>query len=168
MLARFDVIGSLTDRGTDGMAAWCSTYSTPRTARSATVMSARSPSRNSTPATCSRFFFLPVIRLSTTRMLWPRRASSSARCEPMKPAPPVTRYEAMVVSVRVVRLREAGRQLEGVLVIQLPEHLVGQADAVKLPERVIVAVVVEVLVVGLEDAPVVRVFVRLVAVLAEE
>ena len=25
MLARFDVIGSVTDRGTDGIAAWCST-----------------------------------------------------------------------------------------------------------------------------------------------
>ena len=25
MFARFDVIGSLTDRGTDGIAAWCST-----------------------------------------------------------------------------------------------------------------------------------------------
>ena len=25
MLARFDVIGSLTERGTDGIAAWCST-----------------------------------------------------------------------------------------------------------------------------------------------
>ena len=29
MLARLEVIGSLTDRGTDGIAAWCSTYSMP-------------------------------------------------------------------------------------------------------------------------------------------
>ena len=36
MFARFDVIGSCTDRGTDGIAAWCSTYSIPATARCAT------------------------------------------------------------------------------------------------------------------------------------
>ena len=41
-----------------------------------------------------------------------------------------------------------------VLVVQLLQHLVGQAHAVELPERVVVAVVVEVLVVGLEHAPV--------------
>jgi len=35
-----------------------------------------------------------MIKLSTMRTCWPRRRSSSARCEPMKPAPPVTRYEA--------------------------------------------------------------------------
>src|SRR6186997_2634363 len=59
------------------------------------------------------------------------------------------------------RLREAGlgqtwHELQRILIVQLSQHLVRQADAVELPERVIVAVVVEILVVGLEDAPVVR------------
>ena len=65
----------------------------PPTARRATATSARSPSMNSTPGTCARFARLPVIRLSTTRTRSPRRASSSQRCDPMKPAPPVTRYK---------------------------------------------------------------------------
>jgi len=38
---------------------------------------------------------LPVTRLSTTRTRWPRRTSSSVRWDPMKPAPPVTRYDAI-------------------------------------------------------------------------
>src|SRR5947209_6369558 len=42
-LARFDVIGSCTDLGTEGIAAWCSTYVTPSTARCANGHSARSP-----------------------------------------------------------------------------------------------------------------------------
>src|SRR5881409_1536652 len=46
MLARLDVIGSWTDRGTEGMAAWCNTKSTPATARCATSIFARSPSMN--------------------------------------------------------------------------------------------------------------------------
>ena len=66
------------------------------------------------------------------------------------------------------RAASPGVSLQRVLVVELLQHLVGQADAVQLPERVIVAVVVEVLVVGLEDAPVVRILVRLVAVLAEQ
>ena len=36
-LARFEVIGSVTDRGTDGIAAWWSTYSQPSTALLAKV-----------------------------------------------------------------------------------------------------------------------------------
>ena len=86
----------------------------------------------------------------------------------MKPAPPVTRYEATRSPSRwETAVRQAGRQLDGVLVIQLPEHGIGQADAVELPERMVVAIVVEVLVVGLEHAPVVRILVGLVGVLAE-
>jgi len=50
-LASFDVSGSLTDRGTEGIAAWCRTYSMPSAARRATSATARSPARNSTPLT---------------------------------------------------------------------------------------------------------------------
>jgi hypothetical protein len=49
MLARFEVIGSFTDRGTDGIAAWWRTKSIPWATRVAKGMSARSPSMNSTP-----------------------------------------------------------------------------------------------------------------------
>src|SRR4051812_19579268 len=76
----------------------------PSTARRATASSARSPSTNSTPLMWSRLLRLPVIRLSATRTACPRRASSSDRCDPMKPAPPVTRYcamrSALAISVR--------------------------------------------------------------------
>jgi hypothetical protein len=65
-------------------------------------------------------------------------------------------------------VRQRGRHLQRVLVIQLAQHLVGKTDAIQLPERVIVAVVVEVFVVGFEDAPIVRVLVRLIAVFPEQ
>src|SRR6185295_12130826 len=55
-----------------------------------------------------------------------------------------------------------------VAVIDLSEDVVWEADPVELPERVIVAVVVKVLVVGFEYAPVVRVFVGLEAVFAKQ
>src|SRR5262245_46649244 len=113
----------------------------------------------------------------------------------MKPAPPVTRYEAIVqrscAKAEPFRLwasgsaeeprdgqspgsnpkafydgrptsrcgergsRELRYDAHRVRVIQFPQRLVGQADAVQLPERVVVAVVVEVLIVGLEHPPVV-------------
>src|SRR5260221_11386124 len=64
--------------------------------------------------------------------------------------------------------RQSGRQFQGVLIVELLQDGIGQADAVQLPERVVVAVIVEVLVVGLEHAPVVRILVGLVAVLSEQ
>src|SRR2546422_11339996 len=60
-------------------------------AQRATNTSARSPSRKSTPGMWARLRRFPVMRLSATRTRWPRRTSSSVRCDPMKPAPPVTR-----------------------------------------------------------------------------
>src|SRR4051794_24226678 len=73
---------------------------------------------NSTEGRWSRFWRLPVIRLSTTRTRWPRLTSASARCEPMKPAPPVTRYEGIEGKVAasrkpnsVPRLGPDGRRL---------------------------------------------------------
>src|SRR5688572_21886228 len=69
--------------------------------------------------------------------------------------------------LRETGARQSRHQLQCVLIVQLPQRLIGQADAVELPEGVVVAVVVEVLVVGLEHPPVVRKLVGLVAVLAE-
>src|SRR5688572_12536648 len=51
-----------------------------------------SPSRNSNrPSRPARFSRAPVERLSITRTLWPSATRRWTRCEPMKPAPPVTR-----------------------------------------------------------------------------
>src|SRR3954451_7688537 len=44
---------------------------------------------------CSMLFSDPVSRLSTQMTRWPRRRSSSHRCDPRNPAPPVTRQVAM-------------------------------------------------------------------------
>src|SRR5437667_1485596 len=43
---------------------------------------------------CAMFASEPVSRLSTQMTLFPRASSSSHRCEPRKPAPPVTRQVA--------------------------------------------------------------------------
>ena len=50
---------------------------------------------------------------------------------------------------------QAGRDLQRVCIIQLPEHGIGQVHAVQLPEGVTVAVVIEIFVGGLEHPPVV-------------
>src|SRR5580704_10629608 len=42
---------------------------------------------------CSMFASEPVSKLSTQITLCPRASSSSHRCDPRKPAPPVTRQE---------------------------------------------------------------------------
>src|SRR5262245_19795930 len=41
---------------------------------------------------CARFSARPVERLSSTRTFRPAAVSASARCEPMNPAPPVTKH----------------------------------------------------------------------------
>src|SRR4029078_12439621 len=69
--------------------------------------------------------------------------------------------------LRPAALRQARLHFQRVLVIELLQDLVGEPHAVQLPERVVAAVVVEVLVVGLEHAPVVGVLGRLVGVLPE-
>lgn len=50
----------------------------------------------------------------------------------------------------------------------LPQHLIEQVDAVELPEGVVIAVVVEVVIGGLEDPPEVGILTELERVLAEE
>src|SRR5262245_55709786 len=76
-------------------ASWITT-STPSSARRTSSASRTSPRRYSAlrfacggqsasaPWTCAS-------RLSSTRTFWPSATSASTRCEPMKPAPPVTR-----------------------------------------------------------------------------
>src|SRR5215510_11522759 len=55
-----------------------------------------SPSMNSIlSAIGERFSRRPVIRLSNTRTRSPRLRRASAMCEPMNPAPPVTRYNSL-------------------------------------------------------------------------
>src|SRR5450755_1464496 len=48
---------------------------------------------------CSMFSSEPVSKLSTHRTRWPRASSSSHRCEPRKPAPPVTRQVGMAANL---------------------------------------------------------------------
>src|SRR5678809_1050143 len=50
--------------------------------------------------------------------------------------------------------RNGRRNLERVAVVELLEHRVRKPEAVELPERVVIPVVVEILVVGFEDPPV--------------
>ena len=93
MLISLVVKGSSTERGTDGRAAWWKTTSTPSTARRQVSRSRMSPSTSSIRPRPDG----PGSRASRSGNCpgrgrrWPRRTSSSARCEPMKPAPPVTR-----------------------------------------------------------------------------
>ena len=48
---------------------------------------------------CSMFSSVPVSRLSTQMTRWPSARSRSQRCEPRKPAPPVTREVGTAVSL---------------------------------------------------------------------
>src|SRR6266576_1933366 len=86
---------SYIDWPTPTRAARCTTESTPSRARRSASASRTSPTWSSTstarssgrpasPCTCG-------ISESSARTRWPRARSSSARCEPMKPAPPVMR-----------------------------------------------------------------------------
>ena len=73
-----------------------------------------------------------------------------------------------IAQLRKAGARQAGIELQRVGVVQLLQHSVRQRHPVQLPEGVVVTVIVEVFVGGLERAPVVRIFVGLIAVLAEQ
>ena len=93
MFARLDVIGSFTERGTEVRAARCRTYSASCMAFRTTSMSVTLPLMKVILLRISaRLSSLPDERSSRTTTLWPRLTSSSTVFEPMKPAPPVTRY----------------------------------------------------------------------------
>ena len=91
--------GSSTDCATDGTAARWTTASQPSAASRMRTSSRTSPSITCSPAppwaarahAPSRFSSLPVLKSSTTRTSDPLMSSASTTCDPMKPAPPVTR-----------------------------------------------------------------------------
>src|SRR5215211_2423376 len=68
---------------------------------------------------------------------------------------------------RPTGLRQPRGELQRIPEIELLQHIIRQIDSVELPERVIVAVVVEVLVGGFEDAPVVRILLGLERILSK-
>src|ERR1035437_1246033 len=90
---------------------------------------------------CSMLLSEPVSRLSTQITRWPRRSSSSQRCDPTNPAPPVTTLVGMDVNLQSaggapqhVLVPVADRQLLGVEVLeQRLGELAGGAELV--PER---------------------------------
>src|SRR2546423_5041842 len=86
---------SYIDCPTPTRAARCTTESPPSSARRGVSASRTSPSWSSTStASSSGRPASPCtwgIRESSARTRWPRACNSSARCEPMKPAPPVMR-----------------------------------------------------------------------------
>src|SRR2546430_16486184 len=47
------------------------------------------------------FASLPVLRLPSTRPCQPWASKPSARCEPMNPAPPVTRHDRTISPLRL-------------------------------------------------------------------
>src|SRR5690349_19305628 len=54
-------------------------------------MSWRISSKRGCLMRCATFSLLPVKKLSTHRTSWPCSSSRSQRCDPRKPAPPVTK-----------------------------------------------------------------------------
>src|ERR1043166_8259850 len=63
------------------------------------------------PARCAMLSVLPVMRLSMAMTRWPSARSRSERCEPRKPAPPVT-TDTGVEEVEVMHL-SASQNLRG-------------------------------------------------------
>lgn len=93
--------GSDSERGTDPSAAWCSTTSTSLQHARHRSGSRISPSWNVRRArrlddkvdkTLSTFERRPVERLSRIRTFWSSRNKAETRCDPIKPAPPVTSH----------------------------------------------------------------------------
>src|SRR5439155_13701722 len=65
-------------------------------------IASRSPPRRSASTKLAaglRFRRRPVARLSSASTWWPASSSASTTCEPMKPAPPVTRQRREVSAV---------------------------------------------------------------------
>ena len=130
-LARCDVSGSATDRGTDGIAAWCRTTSTPATA----VAGERDIGQVAGQHLGAAVEHGEVGRLAGAEVVGDAhrlrrdRAASAARCEPMNPAPPVTSQRAMVSATPSAtarrraespRARQAWHESQRVAVVQLP------------------------------------------------
>src|SRR5918992_2123563 len=93
---------------------------------------------NSGTRMCSMLARDPVSKLSTQITRWPRLSSSSQRCDPRNPAPPVTRQVAMsaagyrgLAGSRGLERLLADPELDEVEALVLPhgEALVGQSLA---------------------------------------
>src|SRR5215204_3858175 len=140
----------------------------PISAPSRSVTSAeRSRVSTSTTITPST---IPIARLISS-VGWNGRVSEAAHATAATNNARVTRCQGMSRGPRPLLrppgLRQTGLHLQGVLVIELLQHRIRQPHPVQLPERVIRPVVVEILVMRLEDAPVVGILRRFVGVLAE-
>src|SRR6187401_3099905 len=118
----------------------------PAAARFATSKSPRSPSTSSTFGCAGTFSRRPLEKSSAMRTRSPRAINRSTMWEPMKPAPPVTRYNdksdgsfACPTAPRAGLLgppcfRQSRKNLQGVLIVELLQHHVRQVHAVELPE----------------------------------
>src|SRR5919197_4828387 len=92
-------------------------------------MTSRCSCRNSGRRMCWMLARDPVSKLSTQITRWPRASSSSQRCDPRNPAPPVTRqvaiarggYTALPGARRLERLL-ADVQLDHVVALVLPDR----------------------------------------------
>src|SRR4051794_17789862 len=109
MFAALEEIGSSMERGTLPSAAWCSTTCAPAQASRQSSSARMSPSMKRNERVCCsvRFFVmestfsrLPVAKLSRPTTFWSSFRSCSARCEPMKPAAPVTSQQRGSVRMR--------------------------------------------------------------------
>src|SRR5690242_3121382 len=102
-------------------------------------------------------------------MVWGSFAASGARTGSVsKLVADVDIRNLAEVAERLLRpaaLRNPLRDFQRVLEVDFFQHVVWKIDAVKLPERVIRTVVVEIIVLGLEHPPVVRILFRLEGVL---
>src|SRR5258705_7588550 len=88
-------------------------------------------------------------------------------CQGMAMTPGIKSPSYPTPLIRPARLGEAGFDLQGVPVIQLLQHGVRQPHAIELPEGVVRPVVVEILIVRLENPPVIGILRCLVSVLPE-
>src|SRR5215216_1263672 len=99
-------------------------------------MMSRCSCRNSGRRMCSMLARDPVSKLSTQMTRWPRASSSSHRCDPRNPAPPVTRqvaiappgYRALAGASGLERLL-ADVELDQVVPAVLPHGMPGLVQA---------------------------------------
>src|SRR5690606_41369125 len=78
-----------------------------------------------------RLLRLPMDRLSSTRTPWPAASKASTRCEPMKPAPPVTRISAMTV-ITIQQARQTGAPGARLDAKGVKKYLAGQYRVLRL------------------------------------
>src|ERR1700722_11161582 len=87
-----------------------------------------------TSITLLRFSAFPVVKLSTTRTTCSSATRASTRCDPRKPAPPVTRQTVMLLlfGKSILRDTKVVQQLHVALSLQRMEGFFSQTKAVCL------------------------------------